>query len=131
MQEVITSTEKPPIFDRLNKQFGADWKDVIIAWDGKIYASKEIPPQKIVHEKVHLDRQAKIGNEAWWNLYLWNNSFRLEEEKLAFRAEINFLKKYIKNKEDCFQMIRELCHTFSSSNYGNLCTADEAMKLLR
>lgn len=129
---LVVSHVIPPIYGELKKKFGVNWdKDLIIAWDGKIHSKGDIWPQKIVHEQVHLKQQEKLGNEAWWKLYLESDVFRFQEELLAYRAEANFIKKYIKNREDKFHIIREIAKNFSGETYGNLVNFDEAMKLIQ
>lgn len=46
-----------------------------------------IPPQLIAHEKIHSERQIKIGVDVWWDLYLTDKGFRYDEELLAHIAE--------------------------------------------
>ena len=132
MQPIEISHVIPPVYERLNLRFGADWeKGVIIAYNGKIHQkSKVVQPQKVIHEKVHLDEQKRIGNDAWWELYLTDDAFRLEQETMAYKTEANFIKKHIKQREHRFQMIRELAHAFSSSLYGGIITPEQALKLL-
>ena len=129
--KLVHSNEIPPIYSQLNERFGADWnKGIIIAYDGKIY-SKEVPEaQKWIHEEVHLDRQKEMGNEAWWRLYMESDEFRLEEELLAYMAEVSFIKKNIKNREARFHIIREVARSFSSSLYGNIISPEQALKIL-
>lgn len=130
MNQVLTSREKPPIFDRLQQQFGVSWDNVIIAYDGKVHSSKDIQPQKLIHEMVHLKRQKEIGNDAWWSLYFDSEEFRRDEEILAYVAEANFLKKHIKNREHRFKMINEIAASLSGETYGKIMTKNEALRLL-
>lgn len=131
MKDIAISREKPAIYDKLHDKFGADWNNgVIIAFGGKIHSKDDIMPQKVVHEKIHLDRQKEMGDDVWWTLYIDNEIFRLEEESIAYRAEAKFIKNYINNREVRFQMLREIAHAFSSSLYGNIVTIDEAMRII-
>lgn len=131
MNQIPISHEIPSIYESLNKKFGVKWEDkIIIAFDGKIHCIDNPAPQKIIHEKVHLDEQKRIGNEVWWRAYLEDDNFRLEEELKAYRIESNFLKKYIKNREVRFHFINEMADSISSSVYGNIITKQEALKFL-
>lgn len=132
MDKLVYSKEIPPVYQQLHDMFGVEWEDgLIIAWDGKIHCKETPYPQKWIHEEVHLIRQKEIGNEAWWRLYMENPEFRFDEELLAYRAETDFLKKNVSNREDCFQMIRLVARSFSSGIYGNLLTTEEAFRLIR
>ncbi len=132
MTQILIDRTKPPIYEKLKEKFGADWdKNLIVAWDGKIHTKGEIPAQKIIHEKVHLDEQAKIGNEAWWNLYFDNPVFRLEQEVLAHKREAQFIKQNIKDREVAFRMIIDIARVLSSSLYDLNLTTDEALKMIK
>lgn len=132
MKQIRVSHEKPPIYDTLSGKFGVDWdKGVIIAYDGIIYSKETPPPQKIIHENIHLKEQDRIGNDAWWRLYLESTEFRKEQEILAYKAEADFIKKYVKHKEAKGLMLLELSKIMASSMYGNMMTEREAYLLIK
>lgn len=130
--KLVYSNDIPAIYPSLQEKFGADWDEgLIIAYSDRIH-SKRIPdPQKWIHESVHLDRQSEMGNDAWWRLYMESDQFRLEEELLAYKAEADFIKKNIKDREARFHIIMEIAKGFSSSLYGNIISTEEAYKILR
>ncbi|PIU37100.1 hypothetical protein COS77_02325 [Candidatus Roizmanbacteria bacterium CG06_land_8_20_14_3_00_34_14] len=47
----------------------------------------------LLHEKVHLERQKRKGIILWIILYIISPKFRLNEELLAFKEQIKYLKK--------------------------------------
>src|SRR3989339_225300 len=58
--------------------------------------SKSPKPQSIailLHEKAHLKRQKEKGIILWITLYIFSPKFRLNEELLAFKEQIKYLKK--------------------------------------
>lgn len=129
--EIIIDHTKPEIYQRLHQQFGADWeKGIIIAWNGKIHCKGEPEPQKIVHEAVHLQVQEEMGNDPWWLAYLEDKDFRLEQEKLAYKAEADFIKRAIKNREHRFQYINDIAKAFASPIYGPIISWQEALAFL-
>lgn len=130
-KSVVVVHEPPPIYEELVREFNIDWESgVIIAWNGKVYTKDTLDPQKVIHELVHLDEQKKMGNEAWWQLYIENQQFRLDQEVMAMKAEIRFLRKYIKDREAVFRMIREIVLSLSSPMYGNIIDQKGAYRLL-
>lgn len=132
MRKVVVSHKIPPIYEELKSRFGIDWdKGIIIAYDNTVYCKNPVSPQKLVHEIKHLDRQNEMGNEAWWRLYLESDEFRLQEERLAYVAEAEFIKRNIKNREIKFFAIREIARSFSSEIYGNIISMEEALRILR
>lgn len=81
---------QPPMIDLIDAKFHTRDKNVIFAWGDVIYnpRSVRLTVPLIVHERVHGDRQKKIGIREWWQKYLDSPEFRLEEEVLAHRAEM-------------------------------------------
>ena len=58
--------------------------------------SKTPKPKSIaifLHEKVHLERQKRKGILLWIILYIISPKFRFNEELLAFKQQIKYLKK--------------------------------------
>ena len=47
----------------------------------------------LLHEKVHLERQKRKGIVQWSILYIISSKFRFNEELLAFKEQIKYLKK--------------------------------------
>ncbi len=132
MQELTFSKEAPAIYEKLKEQFGVDFnKGLIIAEGYTLHCKFDISPEKVVHELVHSKRQTKIGKDLWWSLYLNKESFRLEEEVLAYRAEYKFICNNIPDRNQRFNFLHELSLNLSSKQYGNLCTYRDALLLIQ
>lgn len=132
MQNIKLSKECPPIYSRLHDKFGVEWEDgLIIAHSPYIYCLIDIPPEKMVHECVHTKRQDEIGVDLWYDRYIEDDAFRLDEEVRAYREEFKFLKKYVKDREFLFHLRNDICKNLSSSIYGNLVTLDEALNIIK
>lgn len=130
--KLIYSDKIPAIYPQLQEKFKADWdQGVIIAYEGKIHSKEQPEAQKWIHEEQHLLRQAELGDKAWWNLYLESSQFRLEEEILAYLAEVKFIKRNIKDRELRFHLIRDIAINFASELYGSIISVDDALKILR
>lgn len=111
-----------PYLEEFKKRFKVD-KETVFAYAGNIYSNKEPPPDILVHEMVHLRRQEKIGADKWIQRYLDDEKFRLDEEVIAFKAQINHFKD-----RNYRLRSRIMCARALSENYGlnNL----DAMKIL-
>lgn len=132
MTEVKLSTEKPLIYDKLRDKFNVLWDDgVIIANGDTIYCKYQVPPEKVVHELVHLKQQEKIGKDLWWELYLAKDSFRLEQEVEAFQKEYKFICDNIKDRNGRFEYLYECARILSSKQYGPMCSMSEALALIQ
>lgn len=131
MIDIKFSKEIPEVYKELHSKFGVEWKDgIIICYGNTIYCNQDVSPDKIVHETVHVKQQDKIGTEEWWRMYLDIPSFRLEQEVEAYRAEYQFVKRNIKNREAVFHFLKRMAKHLSSENYGGIITTDEAIELI-
>ena len=83
-----------------------------------------------VHEEVHMIRQGP-DPDAWWDKYLSDPIFRLEEEILAYQKQYKYAKTMIKDRNELFKFLNRLANDLSGPIYGNLCTKAEAMKKIK
>lgn len=114
-------------FRRL-KEFSKHFKiteDTIIAYDKTIYANKVLPEDIIVHEKVHLDQQAKYGLTNFTKRYLNDKKFRLEMEAEAYKKQFDSIKDEGLKEA----VIEDSIIGLMSGLYGNL-NREQAEKLL-
>jgi hypothetical protein len=129
--KVFLSQEKPPIYEACAKQFGVNWNNGIIFTYGDVVHCKiKVSPRKLVHEKVHVEQQLSYGVEEWWERYLKDATFRLEQELEAYRAEIAWIKPNVHNLAEKRRMLSEIVTSLSSYIYGNLLTSQQAKELL-
>lgn len=121
---------KPPNFDKIKETFTLSGNE-IFAWDGIIYSpDKNIPRWLIEHEKVHF-KQQDGEPEKWWNKYLVDSEFRLEQEIPAHQVEFKWYCKEVKDRNRRFGKKLELAKRLASDMYGNMTTIHEAMKHLK
>ena len=126
------SHEPPAIYKKLQEQFGVDFDaGVIITYFPLVHCKFEPPAAKILHESVHLVQQEKLGVERWWDLFLHDPGFRLEQEVEAYRREAAFIRKNIKDRNDVAKFIHGMAENLSGSMYGKVCSYPEAMALLK
>lgn len=124
------SKEKPAIFDKLHKAFGVEWGgSLVIAYKDTIYHSLPLDPSVIVHENVHLLRQGK-DPDTWYENYIRNSKFRFGEELLAYRAQYDYLKDVIKDRNEVARELFRLASDLSGKMYGNVVSHREALKLI-
>jgi hypothetical protein len=106
------------------------WGSIIIAYYPNIYCAEQISEQKLAHEQVHLERQRKIGVDNWYGLYLDNDSFRLEEEIMAYKKEIEYIKSQNYNRQYRRFLLDKIYSDLSSYIYDLKINKDEAKRLL-
>ena len=103
-------------------------EDTIFVYKDTIYGnSKELPPDILVHEEYHNNRQKKYGPEKWIKKYLNDDKFRLSEEISAYRVQI----KSIKIKEFQEECLKECASNLSGPLYGEIINYKKAFNLLK
>ena len=103
--------------------FNGSGNDTIVI--DTIYADKELPPDIEVHELKHLERQGNNSDE-WIKKYLADNKFRLDEEILAFKSQLNS----IKDRNERNEVRIKAAESLSGKLYGEIITYAEALKKL-
>lgn len=65
---------------------------------GKIYnpSGKKLPIDIQYHEHIHMQQQEDFGDsDGWWNKYLMDADFRLEQELQAYGHQYAFAKNHL------------------------------------
>ncbi len=121
--------EKPPIYEKCVEAFGVDWdKGVIFTYGNTIYSKFQIDPIKVSHEMIHVRQQSEIGKEIWWEKYLSDPKFRLDQEIEAYLEENKMIDK-IKDRNLRFR-IKQANARDLSRGYGDIISFYEAFKIL-
>lgn len=124
---------RPPIYDRALAAFPIAGKGVIFAWGWTVYNPFAIvvSPQLLAHEGVHCHRQESGGPEKWWDRYIEDAEFRLEEEIPAHIAEFKDICTRVKDRNSCAVALHRISARLSSPMYGNLIAHAAARKLIQ
>lgn len=128
--EVVNSN--PPNIDQVDLKFKVkNEKGIIYAYGGKIYnpSGLTIPKHLLVHEGVHLFRQGR-DSDRWWESYINNPVFRLDEEIYAHRAEWGQYVKENLDRNVRAKYFHFMCQRLSGPLYDNMITFAEARKRL-
>lgn len=128
--EVTLTTQIPPIYAKCKEKFGVTWdQGVIFAYGDKIHSKYAITDDLIAHELTHIERQAEIGAKEWWDRYLTDRKFRLNEEVLAYRNQLQYC--YANYDVETINNIRDRIIYAMTTIYGNMCTKEQAKLLLK
>lgn len=123
------SHDKPPIYAKCHEAFGVNWDDgIVITYGDTVYCKFELSTDLIVHERVHVIQQKEIGVEAWWDRYLADVKFRLQQEVEAYREQIKFIKKVVKDRNLAFKICHKIWQDMERM-YGGMCDYREARRL--
>lgn len=121
----------PPNFKRLIEHFPIQGKPgILYAFGDVLYnpSGVKIPKWVMRHEEVHGKQQNIDGVADWWDRYILNPAFRLDEELLAHRAEWQSYQGYFKAKHARNTYLHKIAVRLSSPLYGNLIDYDRAVK---
>lgn len=125
------SNEKPKIYDRLQKEFGIDWdKGIIITYGGVIYCkSGTLSPDLLVHEMVHVKQQEGWDADEYVEKYISDVEFRLQMEIEAYKAQADWLRKNVKDRNKLHRILNHIWISMSS-NYGGMISYSDAQKTI-
>ena len=130
MIEIIN--DYPPNYSDIAAAFKLKGKE-IFAYDGKIYSpiSTIVPVELIEHEKVHFAQQKNVGLLPWWDKYLKEAEFRLEQELEAHLVEYKIFCRLTKDRNIKAKYMDKMAVRLSSSIYGNMITYSKVLKRLK
>lgn len=125
------SKEKPPNYDKILTFFDVKDKNVVFAYGDTIYAPNggDIAEHLVVHEAIH-SKQQNTDPEGWWQRYLVDGAFRLDQEVQAYATQYTYIKRlYPVRVSDEF--LDEIARDLSSAIYGNIVDFHKAHSLIR
>src|SRR6267378_274894 len=128
MRKLEVVDAKPPNFADIVAVFpDANKPGVIFAYDGRVYAPgfARIRTELQFHEQIHVERQQK-DSKTWWDRYLIDPTFRLEEELLAHRAEYRAYCQRHSNPMKKRLALINIAAKLSSPLYGSMITVEDA-----
>lgn len=127
------STERPPNYELLLQVFPEIPELRPIFCFGEVIHNPfnvDVTEDLIVHESVHAIQQGG-DSYSWWERYLIDPGFRLEQEVEAYREQYRFVSKHLRDREKVNAFLNRYAMALSSALYGNLCTHSEARVLIR
>jgi hypothetical protein len=119
----------PPNYEAIVRAFGPLRPTVVFAYGDAIYSpsGSNLSPDLIEHEKVHLRQQADVGGaEVWWERYITDPQFRLDQEVEAYRAQVAWHTDRASRR----RCLRRVARDLASPMYGRIVTSAQARQLL-
>lgn len=126
---------RPPNFTKIVAVFPQALKaTTVFAYYPNIYVSGKptLSDALFAHEKVHLRRQQVYegGTEAWWDRYLVDRDFRLDEELKAHVVEYQFLSEN-GSRDQRRMALKQVAERLSSGLYRLGITPKQAASLIK
>lgn len=122
----------PPNYSKIAAVFDLRrWPRAIFCYGDTIYnpSGNEVPLALIAHETAHSERQDGKP-EAWWDRYLADRKFRLEEEIIAHRVEWLRFCADGPNRHDRRGYLAAIAGRLASPFYGSMITVHRAREII-
>lgn len=124
----------PPNIDDIDAKFNIKGKPIIFTYGDIIYnpLGVVVSPSLHAHETVHSVRQTTDLKSIlkWWDQYLVDDEFRLNEELLAHRAEYKQFCSENKDRNRQSIFLNTIATRLASPMYGNMLTSTKARKII-
>lgn len=122
------------MFEEIDAVFHIANRPVIFTWGDTIYdpMSVGVTPELKAHEGVHFSRQTNDPEKirAWWQQYLVDPAFRLDEELPAHRAEYKTFRALHRDPNARIRALYHIAAKLSGPLYGNLISDSKARQYL-
>ena len=125
---------RPPNFDVIKTAFPIiEGKKGIVYTYGKVIYNPDngvIDHPLMLHEATHSLQQDEMGPEAWWEQYLNDPEFRLNQELDAYRNQYRRLCELEKDRNRRASYLFRIASDLSSAQYGSIISLKEARRLI-
>lgn len=123
--------QRPPIYDKVVEAVGPLPDVVVFSYGDIIYSPGGWTPTLDVfcHEGVHQLQQERMGGpEPWWERYLEDIPWRVEQEIEAYRAQVAFFRVVAQDRNAVARFQRELASALCGPMYGRVVDFPTAYK---
>lgn len=90
----------------------------------------ELTPDIVFHESIHV-RQQGSDPDAWWNAYLTDTKFRLDQEIAAYGEQWQWVKEHITGNSFRKWLLEKMAFALSGKEYGNMLNYQDAEAAIR
>lgn len=125
----------PPNIDQIDAAFKVrGQKGLIFTFGGTVYVPDggNLHAALRAHEGAHSGRQTTDWKkiEEWWTSYCEDPKFRLNEERIAHRAEYKEFCNQYTDRNYRARYLQKIAQRFASPLYGGLVTVAEAKRFI-
>lgn len=127
--KIVSGT--PPNFGKIVAAFpDANIEGTIFTYGDTVYVKGggDIPSSIKAHEAIHIQQQLKMGVEVWWDRYLVDSRFRLDQELPAHRAEYACYCNLKRDRNMRSRALTTIAQRLSSPLYGQVISYTEARR---
>lgn len=123
------SMSPPPNHAQIVEAFGAAaLRRAVFTYGDTIHNPQlgHITQNLVVHEEVHERQQKEMGVEAWWERYLIDPAFRLEQETEAYNTQYHSVSGRAQRRN----LLPHIVKNLSGPLYGNIINKAKAKELI-
>lgn len=117
---------KPPCWDAANALFRLEELDLgtVFTYGDTLYNpfNVQLSYDLIAHEEEHARQQMHDDTCAklWWDRYIRDPEFRIEQEGMAYGAQYRCICKRVKDRNARARQLHGLVEIFSGAMYGDI-----------
>jgi len=140
---VIVKNERPPNYEQIAAAFNIKGRyGIIFTYGSTIYNpdGEPVSPDLFAHEEVHERQQRDIlalslnrptnGPAEWWDRYIADPEFRLDQEVEAYRAQYKFAQENY-GRDQRRALLKHISKALAGPMYGYLMSPDEARRTIQ
>lgn len=135
--QMTIKEESPPNYLDIVKVFGyLTDKKPVFCYGNTIYNpfKVEVTPDLEIHEDTHRQQQS-TAPDIWWDKYLTDTTFRLNQEVEAYSKQYQFACKLVDEIKGGSRMkkaiLESIAKSLSGEMYGNIITYSQAETAIR
>lgn len=122
----------PPNIKEIEKKFDLTGLQPVFAFGNVIFNPHNIQIDQflLTHEMTHQKQQGNRPME-WWEKYLSDPLFRMEQELEAYRNQYSLFCKKVTDGNKRARYLHGIAISFSSKMYGNIISYSNAIKYVK
>lgn len=131
------SVKNFPLLKKVVKRFGLSkeqLRSIIFTYGDTIYCDMPLSYALQAHELTHVFRQEQYGVKEWWDRYMKDDKFRLDQELEAYMVQYEVMKIHDVNvfsPPKAEMAAVKMAQDLSSKMYGEIIDEDKALELIK
>lgn len=123
----------PPNYDVIAEAFDIKANEnVIFTYGDELFVpmgeGTKLDAPLLKHEETHSRQQKEMGIQYWWDNFIFDPKFRLEQELEAYRAQYKAMGSFTPEARAGY--LTHIAKDLSSAIYGNVITFEQAVQVI-
>jgi hypothetical protein len=124
--------DNPPILESILAMGMIPTPTTVYTYGDTLYnpSGQDIPDHLLHHEETH-EKQQGADPDAWWDRYLQDQYFRIEQETEAYARQFAFICRTVKDRNRRHKILFDIARILAGPIYGNVIGTDAAMRAIK